>query len=262
MKKILLAALAMAVLSPCAAFAGDNSEALKRDEVAVIKKKLNTVLDAMGLPPAGYVKNSEDFNLPTEVFKENGKLVSVQSSVKREFVLKALADAGGGSRASQIDLQKKVLEAQAKGDYETMSRLMQEATKKSGEAQMASLKAQEAHSTSITLSISLNDWVSRKIDPDMVVLEKPGVLALKGEQSEDGDGSAENSETVSVFFQPVTLKDTKELSNIEVKTGVVPARTSVCVAEISITGSPADVEAWAKRINTDKVLAIVDATVK
>jgi len=258
MKKILFAALALAVLAPCAAVAGDNSEALKRDDVAVIKKKLNTVLDAMGLPPAGFAKQKDDFNLPTEVSTDKGKLLSAQASVSREFAIKGVKDAEAAAKQTGMDYQKKLLEAQAKGDYQEMSRLAQEMNQKTGEAGLAGMQAQEDKKLPIDVRVFLNRWESKSIDPDLVVVEKPGVLGLKTEQGDEGDPR----ETVTLYFQPVTLKDTKDLSQFEIKTGAVKSKTGVCTIVIELEGPAADVEAWAKRVSTDKVLALVDTTVK
>jgi len=41
---------------------------LNRDEVSAFKKKLVALFDAVGEAPAGYAKEDEDFNLPTELY--------------------------------------------------------------------------------------------------------------------------------------------------------------------------------------------------
>ncbi len=43
-----------------------ESRSLTRSEVAAIKAKIVAVQGAMGADPAGYLKESEDFNLPTD----------------------------------------------------------------------------------------------------------------------------------------------------------------------------------------------------
>lgn len=260
MRKALYTALVLAIFAPAlsAQESNDPKNQLTRDEVAVFKKKLVTALDAMGLPPAGFAKQKDDFSLPTEFYKEKGKLVSNQCYASRKLAIKGVRDAENATKQASIDYQKKVLEAQAKGDYQEMTRLMQEMQQKTSETTLAGMQAQQDKKEPIAVEVHLNRSEYQAIDPDMVVFEKPGVLALKTQQGDEGDPK----ETVTVYFQPVVLKDTKNLSQIEIKTGPVPAKTSVSSLSIEIEGPAADVEAWAKRINTDKVLALVDATVK
>ncbi len=259
MKNVLKLALALALVGPGLCRAGDDKKALlTRDEVGVFKKKLVTVLDALGLPPAGFVKQKDDFSLPTEWYKEKGSLVSNHAGATRKFAIKGVKDAEAASKQAGIDYQKKILEAQAKGDYQELMRVTQEMQKNNSQTALKGVQAQEEKKLPIEVKVELNQSEFKTIDPDLVLFEKEGVLALKTQQGEEGDPK----ETVTVYFQPVTLKETKTLSQVEIKAGAVPAKTSVSSITVELEGPAADVEAWARRIDTKKVLGLIDATVK
>lgn len=226
---------------------------LTRDEVTVIKKKLVAVLDALGQPPKGYVKEDEDFGLPTGFSKvaNTGMYYPVHASAQAKF--------GGGADRIQKktekeskDYQKKMADAQAKGDYETVAKLAQEMQKKMGEAQV---KAIEATKEPINVSISFNSNPGQTIDPDAVVFEKAGVLALKFKENE-----AQEKIRIAVYFDPISLKDTKQLSRVDLAfpDEGIKSKTGVLNATIEFTGPSAEVEQWAKAVAANKVLAQID----
>ncbi|HNW42920.1 MAG TPA: hypothetical protein PKI19_00345 [Elusimicrobiales bacterium] len=263
MKKLIPVLFALVLFSPAVCRAddggGDDKKLLTRSEVTVFKKKLVAVLDAMGLPPAGFAQEKDDFNLPTEWYKDGkGKLNGSHASATRRLAIKGVKDAEKGNKQLGVDYQKKMMEAQAKGDYQAIMALSQEMQQKVGKTALSGVQAQEDKKLPIEVQVGLNDSAYQTIDPDMVVFEKPGVIAIKTQVGEEGDPKI----TISVYFQPVVLKDTKDLSRVEIKSGAVPAKTSVASVVIQLEGPAADVEAWAKRIDTKAVLAQIDATVK
>ena len=261
MKRLFNVLLALAVVTPGLCLAGegaDKKKLLTRDEVTVFKKKLVAVLDAMGPLPDGFAKQKDDFNLPTEFYLENGKLVSNQASARRELAIKGVKEAEAANKKAGVDYQKKVLEAQAKGDYQEMSRIMQEMQQQTSKTAYAGVQAQEEKKLPIEVTVQLNNSEYKGIDPDMVVMERKGALALRTQQGEEGDPK----ETVTVYFQPKALEDTKTLSRVEIKAGPVPSKTSVSSVTIELEGPAAEVEAWVKRIDCKKVLAQIDATVE
>lgn len=236
----------------CQARAQDE-QSLTRDEVAVIKKKLVSVLEALGQPPAGYEVERESFSLPTETYrvKESGRYNLLGASATREY--------GSGKSAERAnkdfgkEYEKKMAEAQAKGDFEAMAMLAQEMQKKAGAMQ---LKAVEGKKEPITVNVHFNSNPGAAIDPDAVVLEKPGVIALRA----NTDVSSERG-NVQVYFDPVSLKDTKQLSRVNMKEpeGGVSKRTTILNATIDFSGPTAELGPWAKRIDAKKVLAQIDA---
>ncbi len=252
MRRAQMLLLAVLLLSPVVAAQEQNR--LTRDEVAAIKKQLVAVFDAVGQPPAGYVVENENFNLPTEFYTDRSsrKFRLIYPSAERRF-------GGGAEKVRQksqeqlsAEYQKKIAEAMAKGDVMAMQQLSQEMQKKAGEAQ---LKEIEARKQPVELHIQLNSGTRQTIDPDLVLFERPGVIALKQKT-----GREENTQ-VAVYFDPVSLKNTKQLSVVEFKEpqGGVDRKGVVLYITVRLSGPTADVETWAKRINTQAVLAQIES---
>jgi hypothetical protein len=229
-----------------------NSVPYTRDEVATVKKKIVAALDAIGQPPAGYAKEKENFNLPTDASKnhDSGLFYPAYGNGYRTF------GADKSAQKSQKDMekeyQKKVAEAQAKGDYQAIAKLAQEMQQKAGEMQ---LKTIEGKKEPIDIHVTINSGSGEPIDPDAVLFEKTGVIALK----EKNDGNDEKMR-VRIFFDPVNLKDTKQLSKVDMKMPEkgVNSKTAVYNMTVEYDGPTAEVEAWAKKIDTGKVLAQID----
>ncbi len=226
-----------------------DDRSLTRDEVSVIKKKMTAVFEALG-QPAGYSIEHEEFSLPTEAYKNSttGKYSLIGGSAQRRFGTEKKTEEEG--KDLQKEYQKKIAEAQAKGDYAEMSRIAMEMQQKSAQMQ---LKATEGHKDPVLVSISFNSNPGAVIDPDMVVFEHPGVIALRS-------GVENGSERIAVYCDPVSLKDTKQLSRVELNQpeGGVAKRTLVLNISIDVTGPPAEIEPWVKTVDVKKVLAQID----
>jgi hypothetical protein len=229
-----------------------NSVPYTRDEVATLKKKVVNALDAVGQPPAGYAKERENFNLPTDASKnhESGLFYPAYGSGSRTFGADKSAEKS--EKDLQKDYEKKIAEAQAKGDYQAIAKLAQEMQQKAGQMQ---LKKIEGKKVPIEIHININSSSGEAIDPDAVLFERTGVIALK----EKNDGDEEKSR-VRIFFDPVNLKDTKQLSKVDMKMPEkgVSSKTSVYNITIEFSGPTAEIEAWAKKIESGKVLAQID----
>jgi len=226
-----------------------DERSLSRDEVAVIKKKLVAVLDAFGVP-AGYSLEHENYGLPTEAYKNSGSGLYnlIGASADRRYGTQKKTEAEG--KAMQQEYQKKMAEAQAKGDYQEMARLGQEMGQKAGQMQM---KATNAHKEPIDVTVNFNSNPGAVIDPDMVVFERTGVIALRSNVENE-------SERISVYCDPVSLRDTRQLSRVDMKQpeNGVARRTLVLSVSIEISGPAAEIEPWAKKADTGRVLAQID----
>ena len=227
-----------------------DERSLTRDEVSVIKKKMVAAFDALG-QPAGYSVEHESYNLPTQAYKNShgDKYNLIGASANRQFGTQKKAEEE--SKDFQKDYQKKVAEAQAKGDYAEMSKLAQEMQQKAGQMQ---LKATQTHKDPIQVSVYLNNNPGAVIDPDAVVFEHPGVIALKS-NVENG------SERIDIYFDPVSLKEMKQLSRVDLKQPEdgVAKRTLVLSASIEVTGPAAEIEPWVRKVDVSKVLAQIDS---
>ena len=102
----------------------------------------------------------------------------------------------------------------------------------------------------------LNTYQTQTLDSDMIVLEKPGVIGLIVDYKD------ENKNRLIVCFDPVTLKETKTLSRMELKQpdDGVSEKTAVLNATIEIVGPASEIKAWAKKINVGAVLAQIESS--
>jgi hypothetical protein len=246
MKKIIALALWF-VFSTTSSFASD-SEMLTRAEVGGLKKKLTTIFAAMGQPPEGYVVEKETFNLPTETRKIDGKYDWVSPAA--EFRIGSGQEKAARKVQNELETayQKKVAEALAKGDYQAMTKISQEVQQKAAQMQAAAI---EGRKEPLSLNINLNTHQSETIDPDSVVFEKPGVIALLIDKND------ELHNRLVVYFDPIVLKSTETLSRIDFERPEqgVSEKTAVVNATIELTGPGDEVTAWAKRIDTAAVLS-------
>jgi hypothetical protein len=250
LRSLVLSFLALLLLDAGAARAqNQNEDPLTRDEVSVIKKKMVAAFEALGQPD-GYSIEHDNFNLPTEAYKNSnsGKYNLIGGSANRRFGTQKKTEEA--SKDLQKEYQKKMAEAQASGDYQAMSKLAQEMQQKAGQMQ---LKATEAQKDPIEVSVMLNNDPGAVIDPDAVVFEHPGVIALKS-TADSGP------ERISIYFDPVSLKDTKQLSRVDLKRPEdgVSRKTLVLSISIDVSGPAAEIEPWLKKIDFKKVLAQID----
>jgi len=234
----------------CIAAAGAQDErSLTRDEVSVIKKKLVAVFESFGVP-GGYSLEHENYNLPAEAYKNSGSGLYnlIGASADRRFGTQKAAEAEG--KEMQKEYQKKMADAQAKGDYQEMARLGQEMAQKAGQIQA---KASAVQKEPVEVTVNVNSNPGTVIDPDMVVFERPGAIALRS-NVENGQ------ERVSVYCDPVSLKETRQLSRVDLKQpeGGVSRRTAVLSITIEVSGPAAEVEPWVKKADMGKVLAQID----
>jgi hypothetical protein len=246
----------LAVAAMLAGFCGltvAEDHPLNRDEVSVIKKKFVACFEALGKAQAGYAMEDEDFNLPTEAYKndKSGKFNPIGCSSSRKYGTEKAQQKS--SEEMSKEYQKKMLEAQAKGDYATMSKMAQEMNQKMSQQQ---LSAVDAKKEPVDVSVEFNDYGGATIDPDAVVFERPGVIALKTK-----DDAASDKGTVVIYCDPVNLKDTKQLSRVELKKpdDGVNNRIAVLSVTFHFRGPLKEIEEWAKRVDTKKALAQVDA---
>jgi hypothetical protein len=232
-----------------------QEQSLTRDEVSVIKKKLVAAAEALGQLPDGYAKKQERFDLPTEAYpKENaGTYYLVGAGVSFQCGSSAEQKSEKDQKALEKEYQKKLAEAQAKGDYEAMAKLGQEMQQKAAKMQLGVV---EGARDPIDVSIRFNAGSGATIDPDAVVMEGTGFIALKSDVNDTGDKGR-----IVIYFDPINLKDTKQLSRVDMKTpeGGIKKRTGILNVTVELSGPLAEIQKWAQRIDTKKVLAQIDA---
>jgi hypothetical protein len=246
MKTLPTSGLCLALLFATAASAQTS---LTRTEVAAIKAKIVAVQQAMGGDPAGYLKESEDFDLPTDFNPaQGGKYWPITSGVSLRYTDRGAAEGQANMERFMADLQTKMAAAAASGNVAEIQRITAEATRMQAAAMNP---AQRKEPMNVYVQLNQNPTVG--IDPDAVVLEQPGVIALRNEQS-DGEGD------VTVYIDPVALRATQELSKIELRTANdgVSNRTGVFHVVIQLNGTLADAEAWAQDFDFGAMLGVID----
>jgi hypothetical protein len=223
---------------------------LTRSEVAAIKAKIVTVQQAMGGDPSGYLKESEDFNLPTDFNRaQDGKFWPITSGVSLRYTDRGSAEASANMEKAATEYQAKMSAAVASGNVAEITRMSQELTRMQAAAMSPAAKKED-----MNVYVQLNQNPTAGIDPDAVVLERPGVIALRDKgQGERGD--------VTVYIDPVALKATEELSKIELRTANdgVTNKTGVFHVVVQLNGTLADLEAWVKTFDFDAMLGVIDA---
>jgi hypothetical protein len=224
---------------------------LTRQEVAAIKAKLVTVQEAMGGDPAGYLKDSEDFNLPTTFSPaQNGKFWPIGSSVYLRYGDRAAKE----FEARMEDLGKRYSAAAATAatNPDGFIKLTEEFTRVQQEA---AAQATAPRKEQLSVNVQFNSGAYAAIDPDGVVFESPGVIALR-----DSDVAGESG-TVTVYLDPVALRETETLSSLELKTpdDGVANKTGIFNIQISLQGAIADAEAWVQSFDTAKMLSVIDS---
>jgi hypothetical protein len=92
------------------------------------------------------------------------------------------------------------------------------------------------------------------IDPEAVVLERRGVIALREKKVSSDTGS------VTVYIDPVALAAPQDLAKVELRTADdgVGNKTGVYHVVIQLNGAVADLETWVKSFDYDAMLGVID----
>lgn len=231
--------------------AAAQSTSLTRSEVTAIRAKLVAVQQAMGADPAGYVKESEDFNLPTDFnAAQGGKFWPITSSIRLRYTDKASTEGRANAEKAVQDFQTKYAAAAASGNVEALTKMTEDLQRLQAAAMIPPVKQQPMD---VNVQLNMNPTVG--IDPAAVVLERPGVIALREKNVSSDRGS------VTVYVDPVALKNSAELAKIELRTADdgVASKTGVYHVVIQLNGAVPDLEAWAKSFDYGAMLGVIDS---
>jgi hypothetical protein len=194
-------AAALLTLAIATASHAQESTSLTRSEVAALKAKLVAVQQAMGGDPSGYTKEEEDsFYLPTDFNPaQDGKFWPITSSVQMQYTDEGAVNSAAAMEKFQADFQTRYVAAIASGNAEVIEKLLAEMAQMQNAALSAAMTpAAKKQDMRVDVQINMNPIVA--IDPDAVVLEQRGVIALR-----DKDDAAGTSGTVTVYLDPVAL---------------------------------------------------------
>ena len=250
------AACGFLALLIASAAASQETINLNRSEVAALKAKVVAVQEAMRGEPPGYVRKEEDsYFLPTAVEStREGKFWPVVTSVQMRFGDQGTAQAAASIEQYQQEFMARYTAALASGDETAIEKLLEEMTAMQTAAAAAALApAAQKDDMQVYVQLNMNPIVS--IDPDAVVLEQAGVIALR----QKGDPAGQKGQ-VTVYLDPVALANSTELSSFELRTDQdgVTNRTGVYHVVIRIDGALADIESWVQTFDLPAMLAVID----
>lgn len=231
--------------------AAAQSTSLTRSEVTGIRAKLVAVQQAMGADPAGYVKESEDFNLPTDFnAAQGGKFWPITSSIRLRYTDKVSTEGRANAEKATQDFQTKYAAAAASGNVEALQKMVEELQKLQAAAMTPPVKQQPMD---VNVQLNMNPTVG--IDPADVVLERAGVIALRDKNVSSDTGS------VTVYVDPVALQNSSDLAKIELRTADdgVGNKVGVYHVVIQLNGAVPDLEAWAKSFDYGAILGVIDS---
>ncbi|MDA1063706.1 MAG: hypothetical protein O2907_05115 [Proteobacteria bacterium] len=206
------------------------------------------VRTAVGGDPQGYALESEEFDLPTNFNPaQNGKFWPITSSVSLRFTDKAIQDAEANAEQAAADFQARYLAAAMSSNQAAMEAAMQEMMR--AESGDGTIK----EDMNVNVQFNMNPYAG--IDPDGVLFEKSGVIALV-----DDSVSGTNSQVV-VYFDPIALRETETLSKVELRTPQegVSNRSGVFNVTVTLYGALEDLKSLAQGIDTSAVLAVIDS---
>jgi len=243
MRKALPFMVLLLLAAPAALLAdGGQDDAVTREEALALKTGVKAVVEALGAPPAGYARAKEEFDLPTSMGVDPAAKVFYLRETQATF---EFTSGKSGEQLAQ-EYQTKLMAAQAKGDYAEVQRL-------STEWQQTMMTAMSAERSKVTVSVRLNHNPYQKIDPEGVIWEAPGAIALRTE-------SSDNNTHLLLAFDPKALADTKKVSLVDLGEFLnTPAKRKSAVRTIvvELVGPDAVVTAWAGGVDKGKILALI-----
>jgi hypothetical protein len=228
--------------------AADAAETgLNRAEVAAVKAKMVAVREAMGSEPEGYALESEDYSLPTDFqTAQAGKFWPINSSVYLNFTDKAVLDAEANADEISAELQARYIAAMTSGNEARMQAALAE--------MMAAQNGSATQLQDMTVSVQFNMNPYAGIDPDGVLFEGAGYIALMSSEMSEDTGQ------VDVYIDPVALRETETLSKVELTTpdDGVSNRSGVFNVTVTLNGSVEHIQSWAKSFDIPAMLAVID----
>jgi len=197
-------------------------------------------VNAMGKAPAPYAKENEDWTLPTYACRDKHGYFPIDVSYRERLTVDATQE------AFKEDAQKKLMAAQASGDFQAMAALTQQLQAQAMQQAMAN-----QNNTPITVNVYTNDGSSETIDPDSVFADGVGFIAIKAARG----GASSGKEQIDFYFDPAELKDAQRIARFDLSGNLrVPDMLALTSIRIKISGPTAPVEALAKQLKTGEVL--------
>ncbi|HET7568986.1 MAG TPA: hypothetical protein VFK96_00165 [Gammaproteobacteria bacterium] len=209
-----------------------------RADMVTLKGHMKKVLEAVGTLPAPYARKNDDWQLPASACRGKRGFRPIFVEYSGRFSVEQ------NQEKLQQEYQKKIMAAEASGNYQAISKL---AAQMQSAMMASSVVAQNA--TPVDISIMANRGGEGSVDPDAVVRDGAGFIALRQQ------GGSDDNETVVMYFDKVQLKDAHQLASYNLDGDWrVPEKLSLINIKIQISGSKANVERLVKQIDAAAVL--------
>ena len=234
------------------AFADDNcgdgftTVQFMRDDLTSLKKNLETAIAAIPEPKAPYSKANQNWNLPGYTCQDKSGMRPIDVSYTAEY------NTEGASQKLAQEYQKQLMAAEAKGDYESVMKITQEM-----QSRVMSQASATQGLSEIQIRVDANTAGSGTIDPDAVMRDGEGFIALRN--SKDGSGN----EQVSIWFDPVALKNAHQLASFDMNGDYrVDSKLALWSIEVSLSGPASFLDDMVKNIDAAKVLGTLTTSRK
>lgn len=223
---------------------GDGSTEITfvRADMVTLKSHMEKILAAVGSLPAPYTRKNDNWQLPAYACRDKTGFEPISVRYTGEF------SSDQSQEKVQQAYQKKMLAAEASGNYAAMAKIARQMQT----AMMAASAAAQA-ATPVDITIIANGSGADTIDPDSVLRDGPGFIALRQQ------GGNANDETATVYFDKVQLKNAHQLASFDLGNWLAPAKLSLINMAIRIQGSRANVERFVKQIDAQAVLGQLTA---
>lgn len=215
-----------------------------RDDLAGLKKDVETAVAAIPKPQAPYGKANEHWDLPSYTCKDQAGFRPVEldytSTWNTDVSMQKLGE----------QYQKELMAAQAKGDYEAMTKISQ----KMQAAAMAAASSNVGKSP-IDINLTVNTSDARTIDPDSVIRDGEGFIAVRTNKD-----PTSGNESISMYFDPVALKNAHQLARFDLSGDFrVQDKLALLSYRVDMSGPAAPLERIIKDIDVSKVLGTLTA---
>ncbi len=224
---------------------GMNAIEFYRDDLANLKQHLETIVGAIGEPGAPYGRESENWSYPSGVCKDAKGYIAVAVGYNTTFSTE------GQEKKLEAAYRKKMMAAQASGNYQAMAQLSQEMQQKAMGQAMAN-----QNKSPVTLEIDADNGDGGTVDPDSVIRDGTGFIALRT----SSDPNAQ-TERVVMYFDHVALKDAKRIANFTIPGAtLVSGPHDFANVRIQLDGPKEIVESMVKKMDAGKILGALQSS--
>lgn len=211
-----------------------------RSDLATIKQRMGDVLAAIPAPGAPYMRENEDWDLPGYSCQDKDGIEPVSIGYRGRYSTEAATEQMGA------DYQKAMMEAQAKGDYQAIAELGQKM-----QQQIMQQAAANQSMTPVDLNVVANSASSGTIDPDAVLRDGTGFIAIRTDSNASRDTTS-----VAMYFDPAALANAQELATFDLYGPFrVESKLDMLMIRIELRGPTNVVDDIVNKVEVSKVLS-------